>query len=77
MVPALSGLFAPHWEEAARGTILGMTQYSTKAHLARALLEGIAQMSREVLEAMDRDSSAAGVQSLSLLRVDGGASRNN
>ncbi len=72
-VPAFSGLFAPHWDMDARGTIVGLTRYVTRAHLVRATLEAICYQTREVLEAMERD---AGVH-LSALRVDGGASRNN
>lgn len=72
-VPAFSGLFAPHWDMGARGTIVGLTRYATRAHLVRATLEAICYQTREVLEAMQRD---AGIQ-FAALRVDGGASRNN
>jgi glycerol kinase len=72
-VPAFSGLFAPHWDMDARGTIVGLTRYVTRAHLVRATLEAICYQTREVLEAMERD---AGIH-FSALRVDGGASRNN
>ncbi|MBC7238764.1 MAG: glycerol kinase, partial [Chloroflexi bacterium] len=72
-VPAFSGLFAPHWDMYARGAILGLTRYITKAHLVRATLEAICYQTREVLEAMERDSGIA----LQSLRVDGGASANN
>jgi glycerol kinase len=72
-VPAFSGLFAPHWDMDARGVIVGLTRYVTKAHLVRATLEAICYQTREVVEAMERD---AGVR-LPALRVDGGASRNN
>lgn len=72
-VPAFSGLFAPHWDMDARGVIVGLTRYVTRAHLVRATLEAICYQTREVLEAMEGD---AGVH-LSALRVDGGASRNN
>jgi len=72
-VPAFSGLFAPHWDMTARGVIVGLTRYVTRAHLVRAALEAICYQAREVVEAMERDS---GLQ-LSALRVDGGASRNN
>ena len=51
-VPAFSGLFAPHWDMTARGTIVGLTRFATRAHLVRATLEAIAFQSREVLEAM-------------------------
>jgi len=72
-VPAFSGLFAPHWDMDARGVIVGLTRYVTRAHLVRATLEAICYQTREVLEAMERD---AGIR-LTALRVDGGASRNN
>jgi glycerol kinase len=72
-VPAFSGLFAPHWDMYARGLIIGITRYITKAHLVRATLESIAYQSREVVEAMEAD---AGI-SLKELKVDGGAARNN
>jgi glycerol kinase len=72
-VPAFSGLFAPHWDMDARGVIVGLTRYVTRAHLVRATLEAICYQTREVVEAMERD---AGIR-LSALRVDGGASRNN
>ncbi len=67
-VPAFSGLFAPYWRSDARGVIAGLTRYVTKGHLARAALEATAYQTREVLEAMKKDS---GVQ-LSALNVDGG-----
>jgi glycerol kinase len=73
VVPALTGLGAPHWDAAARGTILGLTRGSTAAHIARATLEAIAFQSRDVIDAMSEDSGIA----LTSLRVDGGASRNN
>ncbi len=72
-VPAFSGLFAPHWRADARGVIVGLTRYVTKAHLARATLEAICYQSREVLDAMQEDS---GVQ-LDVLHVDGGATANH
>ena len=53
-VPAFSGLYAPHWNERARGTIIGLTRYVTRAHLARAVLEATAYQTREVLSAMER-----------------------
>jgi glycerol kinase len=73
LVPAFAGLGAPWWDSYARGTIAGMTRGTTKAHIARAVLEAIAHQSADVLQAMQKD---AGV-TLSELRVDGGASRNN
>lgn len=72
-VPALTGLGAPHWDAQARGTILGLTRGTTRAHLARATLEGIALEVTDVLHAMESD---AGLQ-IQQLRVDGGASVNN
>ncbi len=71
-VPAFSGLFAPHWRSDARGAIVGMTRYNTKGHLARATLEAICYQTRDVLDAMTKDS---GVR-LELLKVDGGATVN-
>ncbi|HZD32021.1 MAG TPA: FGGY-family carbohydrate kinase, partial [Candidatus Angelobacter sp.] len=67
-VPAFSGLFAPYWKSNARGAILGLTRYATKAHLARAVLEATAFQTREIVEAMEKDS---GIQ-LEVLRTDGG-----
>ena len=72
MVPAFSGLFAHHWRPDARAVIVGMTLYSTKAHIARAALEAVALQSREVLDAMKADSGV----SLSTLKVDGGMTVN-
>ncbi len=67
-VPAFSGLFAPYWRSDARGIIAGLTRYTNKGHLARAVLEATAFQTREVLEAMEKDSGVA----LKSLRVDGG-----
>ena len=67
-VPAFSGLFAPYWKANARGAILGLTRYATKAHLARAVLEATAFQTREVVEAMEKDSGIP----LDVLRTDGG-----
>src|SRR5260221_527190 len=72
-VPALSGLGAPYWDPHARGTLLGITRGTTKAHIARAALEAIAFQSAELIEAMAADSGIA----LTELRVDGGATANN
>ena len=72
-MPALSGLGAPYWDAHARGTIVGLTRGSTRAHIARAALESIAFQSAELIEAMAADSGTA----LTELRVDGGASANN
>lgn len=73
LVPAFTGLGAPHWDGHARGTLIGMTRGTTKAHIARAALEAIALQVADVFEAMEKD---AGFQ-LTELRVDGGASKNN
>ena len=67
-VPAFSGLFAPYWRSDARGAIVGMTRYVNKGHIARAALEATAYQTREVLDAMQKDS---GVE-LKALKVDGG-----
>jgi len=72
-VPALSGLGAPYWDPHARGTIVGITRGTTRAHLARAALEAIAFQSAELLDAMAADSGIA----LTELRVDGGAAAND
>ncbi|CAL9583341.1 Glycerol kinase [Streptomyces sp. enrichment culture] len=72
-VPAFSGLFAPYWRSDARGVIAGLTRYVTKAHIARAVLEATAWQTREIVDAMKKDS---GVE-LSSLRVDGGMTSNN
>ncbi|MDQ2729087.1 MAG: glycerol kinase GlpK [Actinomycetota bacterium] len=71
-VPAFSGLFAPYWRSDARGAIVGLSRYNTNAHLARATLESICYQSRDVAEAMERDS---GVH-LDVLKVDGGITAN-
>jgi glycerol kinase len=71
-VPALAGLGAPHWDSYARGTICGLTRGTTKAHLARAALEGIAFQVADVLDAMRQDSGLP----IEELRCDGGASVN-
>jgi len=67
-VPAFSGLFAPYWRSDARGAIVGMTRYINKGHIARAVLEATAYQTREVVDAMEKDS---GVR-LTTLKVDGG-----
>ena len=72
-VPAFSGLFAPHWRSDARGAIVGLSRFNTKGHLARATLEAICYQTRDVLDAMVKDS---GVQ-LAVLKVDGGATVND
>jgi glycerol kinase len=72
-VPAFVGLGAPYWDSAARGAIVGLTRGSTSAHIARAALESIAHQSADVMDAMRQDADL----SISELRVDGGASKNN
>jgi len=67
-VPAFSGLFAPYWKSDARGAIVGMTRYINKGHIARAALEATAYQTREVLDAMEKDSHVK----LTALKVDGG-----
>jgi glycerol kinase len=71
-VPAFSGLYAPYWKDSARGVIAGLTRYANKGHLARAVLEATAFQTREVLDAMERDS---GIH-LATLRADGGMVAN-
>jgi len=73
LVPALTGLGAPNWDGDARGLMVGMTRGTTKAHIARAALQGIALQVTDVLVAMQGDADTA----LTELRVDGGASANN
>jgi glycerol kinase len=73
VVPAFAGLGAPHWDQYARGTIVGLTRGSTRAHIARAALEGIAYQVADVLRAMESDAKIR----LKELRVDGGACANN
>jgi len=73
VVPAFTGLGAPHWDQYARGTIVGLTRGVNKYHVIRATLESIAYQVNDVLEAMKADSGIV----LSALKVDGGASANN
>jgi glycerol kinase len=72
-IPAFAGLGAPHWNQHARGTLVGLTRGSTAAHIARAALDSIAFQTLEVLQAMEADSGI----SIRELRVDGGATVNN
>lgn len=72
-VPALTGLGAPHWDPYARGAIFGITRATTKGHIARATLEGIAYQVYDIVKAMEEDAGDKGKE----LRVDGGASANN
>lgn len=71
-VPALTGLGSPHWDPYSRGTILGLTRGTGRAHIARATLESIAYLTRDVSEAMEKESGVP----IKELRVDGGATRN-
>jgi glycerol kinase len=73
LVPAFSGLFAPHWRPDARGVIAGLTAYVTRGHIARAALEAVAWQTREVVDAMAADSGRA----LDILKVDGGMTANS
>ena len=73
LVPAFAGLGAPYWNQHARGTIVGLTRGTSKAHIARAALESIAFQTMDVLKSMEADSSS----SIRELRVDGGATTNN
>lgn len=70
LVPAFAGLGAPHWDPYARGTIVGLTRGTSRAHLVRAAVEAMAYQTRDVVEAMERDTG----EKLTELRVDGGAS---
>jgi len=72
-VPAFSGLYAPYWKSNARGVIAGLTRFTNKGHLARAVLEATAFQTREVLEAMEKDSRIQ----LKVLRTDGGMVEND
>ena len=73
LVPAFTGLGAPHWDMYSRGTIVGLTRGTGRAHIVRAALESIAYQSADVITAMASDSSMKST----VLRVDGGASANN
>ena len=73
MVPAFSGLFAPHWNPSAQGLLVGLTAFVTKAHIARAVLEASAWQTRDVMDAMNLD---AGIRAVSLA-VDGGMTTDN
>jgi len=72
-VPAFSGMYAPYWNDRARGIIVGLTRYANRGHLARAVLEATAFQTRDVVEAMEKDSG----DSLQTLRVDGGMVAND
>ena len=73
LVPAFSGLYAPYWKDTARGVIAGLTRYANKGHIARAALEATAFQTRDVLEAMEKDSGI----NLDVLRTDGGMVNND
>jgi glycerol kinase len=73
VVPAFSGLFAPYWRSDARGVIAGLTGFTTKGHLARAVLEATAWQTREVIEAMNSDAGTV----LRVLKADGGMTADN
>lgn len=72
IVPAFSGLYAPHWQESARGTICGLTRFAHAGHIARASLEATAFQSCDVIAAMEKDSNIV----LNSLKVDGGMVAN-
>ena len=73
IVPAFSGLFAPHWRSDARGVIVGLTRHANRGHIARAALEATAFQTRDVIDAMRTDSGVA----LTMLKVDGGMTAND
>lgn len=73
LVPAFVGLGAPHWDQYARGTMIGLTRGTTRGHIARAAIEAIALQTLDIMHAMQKDAGLP----LTTLRVDGGASRNN
>jgi glycerol kinase len=67
------GLFAPHWKDDARGTIVGMTQFTTKDHICRATLEAVSYQTKDIMDSMVTDTGSP----ISLLRVDGGMSMSD
>ena len=67
-VPAFSGLFAPYWRPDARGVIVGLTRYANRSHIARAVLEASAYQTKDIVEAMNKDSGVV----LKTLKADGG-----
>jgi glycerol kinase len=73
IVPAFAGLFAPHWQSEARGMVVGLTAYVTKAHICRAVLEATAWQTRDVVDAMNADAGTP----LATLAVDGGMTADN
>jgi glycerol kinase len=72
-VPAFSGLFSPHWDETARGVLVGLSRFSNKSHIARAVLESVAYQSNELLESMEKDIGIT----FDTVNVDGGMVVNN
>ena len=72
-VPAFSGLFSPHWDPTARGVLVGLTRFSNKSHVARAVLESVAYQSYELLISMERDTG----ERFEVVKVDGGMINNN
>ncbi len=76
-VPAFTGLGTPYWDMEARGTLVGLTAGAGKNHIIRAALEAIAYQTQDVLEAMDADMRAVGLEPIRTLQVDGGASAND
>jgi len=72
-VPAFSGLFSPHWDETARGVLVGLSRFSNKSHIARAVLESVAYQSNELLESMEKDIGTT----FDTVNVDGGMVVNN
>lgn len=77
-VPAFNGLFAPWWRDDARGVCIGITRYTSKAHIARAVLESICFQVKDVIDSMNKDAGGVGSNKEEfLLRVDGGATANN
>lgn len=76
-VPAFNGLFAPWWRDDARGVCIGITRFTNKAHIARAVLESMCFQVKDVLDSMHKDASEVESKEKFLLRVDGGATVNN
>jgi len=72
-VPAFSGLFSPHWDETARGVLVGLSRFSNKSHIARAVLESVAYQSNELIESMEKDIGTI----FDNVNVDGGMVVNN
>ncbi|KAJ0075574.1 hypothetical protein Patl1_34610 [Pistacia atlantica] len=76
-VPAFNGLFAPWWRDDARGIVIGITRFTSKAHIARAVLESMCFQVNDVLDSMQKDAMEKGQKTHFVLRVDGGATVNN